>query len=308
MTPIDRQRRIAPNLILRAQVLGAIRAFFQRQGFMEVDTPLRVPLPIPEAAIEPEPAGGWVLLPSPEICMKPLLAAGFERIYQICHCFRKGERGRRHLPESTLLEWYAVDWRYTDLMNQCEALIRRLARIRPGGKRFLVYQGHTVALKNPWPRLTVADAFDRFGSMPMAKALACDRFDEIMGLEIEPQLGFDRPTFLLDYPIERASLAKPHPDRPGVAERFELYIAGVELCNGFTELTDPSEQRRRFKRELKERRAADLTVHALPEPFLDALKAMPAAAGNALGVDRLVMLLADAHAIDEVVAFTPEDW
>ena len=306
MTPTHRLQCIAGNLTLRAAVLRTLRDFFQEQEFLEVETPLRVPAPIPEAAIEPQPSGTWVLLPSPEVCMKPLLAAGFAKIFQICRSFRQGERGHRHLPEATLLEWYATGWQYTDLMDQCEALFRHLADRLIGGGRPLVYQGQTVAFHGPWQRLTVADAFARFGSMDVGNALRSGRFDEIMGLEIEPQLGFGRPTFLMDYPIEKASLARPGRDNPRVAERFELYIAGLELCNGFSELTDALEQRQRFEKEQQLRRSAGLPVYPLPERFLAALADMPPAAGNALGVDRLVMLLADAPAIDDVVAYTPE--
>jgi lysyl-tRNA synthetase class 2 len=153
----------------------------------------------------------------------------------------------------------------------------------------------------------VAQAFQRFSSMSMDQALACGRFDEVMGLEIEPQLGRPKPVFLCDYPAAQGALARLRPDNPGLAERFELYIAGLELCNAFSELTDPIEQRRRFEEQNLRRRQSGKPVYPIPEKFLAALADMPAAAGNALGVDRLVMLFADANRIDDVVAFTPEE-
>lgn len=238
--------------------------------------------------------------------MKRLLAAGGEKIFQLCKCFRKAERGRRHLPEMTMLEWYAVGQTYVELMACCEDLIRYIA----GGLGMdgrLSYRGLAVDLGAPWQRLTVNDAFRRFASVSMEQALAQGRFDEIMGLEIEPCLGKHRPAFLVDYPAEKASLARLKPSDPAVAERFELYIGGLEICNGFSELNDAAEQRRRFRAEREFILAAGRTAYPLPEKFLEALARLPACAGNALGVDRLVMLFCDAASIDDVVAFAPEE-
>jgi len=301
-----RQTRIRPGLELRARVLRAIRRFFEAGGYLEVETPLRLPAPAPEAHIEPVPcAGGW-LHTSPELCMKRLLAAGYPRIYQICRCFRAGERGGRHLPEFTLLEWYTAAQDYRALMDQTEALVRHVAR-EAGAASRLTFQGRAIDLEAPFQRLSVAEAFQRHTDRSAAAALADERFDELMGLAIEPRLGWDRPVLLHDYPAACAALARRRADDPSVAERFELYIAGLELCNGFGELTDPLEQRARFQEELARRAAAGRPATPLPEPFLAALAHMPPAAGNALGVDRLVMLLADTLAIDDVTAFTPEE-
>jgi lysyl-tRNA synthetase class 2 len=297
---------IRKNLVQRAEILQLSRSFFRDHGFLEVETPLRIPAPLPEAHIEVIPADGWVLQPSPELCMKRLLAAGCEKIFQICKCFRKAERGRRHLPEMAMLEWYAAGQTYADLMACCEEMIGHIAGgLSIGGT--LNYQGLTIDLAAPWPRLTVADAFRRFASVSPEEALARGRFDEIMGLEIEPNLGRERPVFLIDYPAEKASLARIKPGHPAVAERFELYIGGLELCNGFSELNDAAEQRRRFAAEQEVVRNAGRTVYPLPEKFLQALAHLPPCAGNALGIDRLVMLFCDAATIDEVVAFTPEE-
>lgn len=290
-----------PRLQQRARIVQAIRSFFVTHDFLEVETPHRLPGNAPEAYIDAIPSDGWFLHTSPELCMKRMLAAGYPRMFQICRCWRAEERGHRHLPEFAMLEWYAADCDYHALMDHCETL---LAALLPLGT--LNYQGQAIDLRSPWERLTVAEAFARFGSLSLEQALAEDRFDEIIALEIEPRLGIQRPTFLIEYPVELAALARRHPQRPQVAERFELYIAGLELANAFSELTDPLEQRQRFAVEEAARQTAGKPAYPSPEKFLQELGAMPEAAGIALGLDRLVMLLTDAETIDEVVAFTPE--
>jgi lysyl-tRNA synthetase class 2 len=234
--------------------------------------------------------------------MKRLLAAGYSKIFQISRCWRQGERGGRHLPEYTMLEWYRAGCDYRSLMTECEDLLRGLVP-----KGILCRNGLKIDLSPPWERLTVHEAFTRHAGMTPGEALTTGRFDEIIAFEIEPRLGVDRPTFLLDYPVELAALALRKPDDPAVAERFELYIAGLELANAFSELTDSAEQRRRFEKEESLRRAAAKAPYPTPEKFLLELTHLDAAAGIALGVDRLVMLLTGAGTIDEVVAFTPEE-
>ena len=246
--PNDGRARHRKNLARRADLLCCVRGFFADADYLEVETPVRIPAPLPEAHIEVIAADSWVLQPSPEICMKRLIAAGYEKIFQISKCFRKAERGRRHLPEMTMLEWYAVGETYLDLMTRCEELVLHIAQ-GLGAGRSILYQGWTIDLAPPWEKLTVADAFTRYGSLSMAAALAQGRFDAVMGLEIEPRLGLERPVFLYDYPAEHGSLARLKPRDPSVAERFELYIGGLELCNGFSELNDAVEQRRRFAAE-----------------------------------------------------------
>lgn len=297
---------IVPRLVQRHRVITAVRRFFDHQGYIEVETPNRIPAPAPEAHIDAPPAGDWFLHTSPELCMKRLLTAGCGNIYQICKCYRQGERGNRHLPEMTLLEWYTAGADYRDMMVQCEQLIGSVAADLGLGHR-LTYQGNVIDLTPPWPRLTVAEAFGRHAGMSVARALAEDRFDERMGIAIEPRLGLDQPVLLCDYPPQCAALARIRDGNPPVAERFELYIAGLELCNAFSELTDARIQRRRFAAEAEARRQAGKPVYPMPEPFLKALDGMPPAAGNALGIDRLVMLLSDAASIDQTVAFAPED-
>jgi len=294
------------NLRARAGILGAVRRFFETKDFIEIETPHRIPVPIPESHIDVIRSDGWVLHPSPEICMKRLLSAGFDRIFQICRCWRAGERGSLHLPEFTMLEWYRTRADYTDLMEDCEALIRVVAAAA-GIRGRLDRRGCLVDLDGPWERITVAEAFSRYGGIGAEEALKSDRFDEIMVCAIEPRLGIERPTFLMDYPASLGSLARAKAGEHQVAERFELYIAGLELANAFSELVDPVEQRSRFMEENENRRRAAKPVDPLPERFLADLASMPPAAGIALGLDRLVMLLLDADRIDEVVAFTPEE-
>lgn len=272
---------------------------------MEVETPVCLTAPIPEPHIHALPAACGYLQTSPEICMKQLLSAGFEKIFQICRCFRASERGRRHLPEFTMLEWYAAGQTYTGLMHNCEALMEQI-RTDLSLPAECTWQSQTIQTAPPWPRMRVAEAFSRFGGQSMESALAEGTFDEIMGLAIEPQLGFARPVFLCDYPAKTSLLASPKPREPELAQRFELYMAGLEICNGCTELADAELQKKRLEEELERRRKADLPLTPPPTRFLEALEAMPEAAGCALGIDRLVMLLTDSAEIDEVVAFPPE--
>lgn len=293
--------RKRPRLEQRARVVQMIRAFFIARDYLEVETPQRLPGNAPETHIDAMTSDDWFLHTSPELCMKRLLAAGYEKLFQICHCWRQGERGKRHLPEFTMLEWYAADCDYRRLMDECEILLRALLE-----QDYFIYQGETIDLSGPFERLTVTEAFERYARLGLAEALETDRFDELLTLEVEPHLGRGLPTFLIEYPSELAALARCHPERPQVAERFELYIAGIELANAFSELTDPKEQRRRFEADENERRAAGKSPYPVPEKFLTELAAMPEAAGIALGLDRLVMLITDATSIDEVVSFSPE--
>jgi len=301
-----RQSTLKTALRLRSRVQQAIRVFFTDRDYLEVETPVRIPAPAPEAHIDPEPAGEAFLQTSPELCMKRLLAAGYPRLFQLCRCFRRGERGRRHLSEFTLLEWYTAHQDYRHMMDQTEALVKHVAHSLDCGGR-LSFQGRTIDLEGPFDRLEVGEAFRVFAGMTPEEALAAGRFDDIVGLKIEPRLGWERPVLLYDYPAPCAALARLKPGRPDRAERFELYMGGIELCNGFSELTDPAEQRQRFEQELQVRQRAGRPATPLPERFLADLETMPPATGNALGVDRLVMLFADTLTIDDVTAFVPEE-
>ncbi len=270
-----------------------------------METPCRISEHAPETHIDVIETEDRCLQPSPELCMKRLLAQGYERIFQICKCFRKHERGARHLPEFTLLEWYRTRIDYHTLMDECEQLVRFVASAI-ASEDFLNYQGRTVNLTGSWPRLTVKEAFNQWASVSVGDALKNDCFEETVALELEPHMGFEKPLFLYDFPFAYASLARLKPQEPSVAERFELYIAGMELCNGFTELADPIEQRQRFQKEQENRLEVGKPLYPMPENFLKALDNMPEAAGIALGLDRLAMLWADASEIDDVVAFVTE--
>jgi lysyl-tRNA synthetase class 2 len=290
----------------RAAMIQAIRRFFIMHGYLEVETPLLIPAPAPETHIDAISCGDWFLHTSPELCMKRLLAAGYPRLFQICRCFRSQERGMRHLPEFTLLEWYQVGSDYKKMMSECEAMLSSVFR-ELGCGATLCCQGRIVSLQPPWEMVTVADAFDRHAPLSLSEALRTDCFDEMMACHIEPELGLVKPTFLYDYPLHPGCLAKAKKDAPTLSERFELYIGGLELANAFSELTDAEEQRRRFEAAERERLARGKPVYPVAERFLTALSSLPEAAGIALGIDRLAMILTDRPTIDDVVAFVPED-
>jgi lysyl-tRNA synthetase class 2 len=290
----------------RARIIQRIRAFFVDHGYLEVDTPHRIPAPAPESHIDAIPAGEWFLHTSPELCMKRMVAGGYEKIFQICHCWRSGERGSRHIPEFALLEWYRSGCDYVALMAECEAMIQAAATAVDAGQS-LTYQGQEIDLSSPWKRISVEEAFRSYAPLSMRQALKQDLFDEIMVGDIEPNLGLGKPAFIYDYPAERKALARLKPGRPDLAERFELYVGGLEIANAFSELADGDEQRERFRQENEYRRSMGRPVYPMPEKFLSELDDMPLSAGIALGIDRLVMVLLDAPSIDEVVAFTPED-
>jgi len=285
---------LARRLGQRAAIVRALRRFFEDEGFLEVETPIRVPAPAPEEHIDPEPSGDRFLAASPELQMKRLVASGaYPRIFQISRCFRRGERGALHLPEFTMLEWYRAGVGIEALVADCEAMIVRAAA--------------AVDVRipaPPWERLEVADAFERFAGWRPSGAPDAEHFNRDLVDRVEPSLPRERPVFLVGYPASMASLARIDPANPARAERFELYAAGLELANGFAELTDPAEQRARFEREIDARRRRGAACPPIDEAFLSALElGMPPCAGIALGVDRLVMLLTSASSIDEVVAF-----
>ncbi|WP_246052083.1 EF-P lysine aminoacylase EpmA [Desulfobotulus mexicanus] len=301
-----RRMRIRPHLEMRMRMAAAVRSFFVERDFLEVETPIRIPAPAPEVHIDCVSASGAFLQASPELAMKELLASGFDRIFQLARCFRGGERGAKHLPEMTLLEWYVKDENYRYMMEETEQLVCHLAACEGRGDS-LFWQGKKINLTPPFERLSVEEAFLRYGSLSMEEALEKGCFNEIMGLEIEPCLGLEKPVFLYDYPVSEASLARIKPENPAFAERFELYVCGVELCNAYTELVDAKEQADRFREAAMERERLGKTAYPEASVFLEALGHMPPATGNALGFDRLVMLFSDAPDIDYVTAILPEE-
>ena len=304
-TAEDRARlaRLKPRLIQRSRIISAARGFFHELGFFEVETPLRITSPAPELHIDPEPSGEKFLIASPELQMKRLLAAGYDKIFQICRCFRKGEVGDRHQPEFTMIEWYRTGGDTEALMGDCEGLLHRAAE-SVDALQTVRRNGYDIDLSAPFERLEVADAFERLAGWRPNGTPDPDRFDRDLVDKVEPGLPPDRPVFLAGYPAAMASLARLDSQNPERAERFELYAGGLELANGFMELTDEKEQRRRFEAEEAARRSAGKPPFPLDERFLGALKlGLPPAAGIALGVDRLAMLLTNADSIADVTAF-----
>ena len=291
----------------RARILRAVRSFFDARQFLEVETPIVVTSPGLDVHLAaPEvitPAGTRYLITSPEYQMKRLLAGGLERIYQIGKCFRNDEIGERHQPEFTMLEWYRAYDGVDAVMSDTEELVANLATVLRGAPVLHTAHG-PIDVAPPWPRMTVREAVGRFARMDVKDLLDDEeRFYRVMVEQVEPALADFGALFLTEYPASMASLARMKPDDPSVAERFEAYVGGVELCNGFGELTDPREQRERLLANQAERSAQKLPVYPIDERFLRALEeGMPPSGGNALGLDRLLMLALGAEHIEDVIA------
>jgi lysyl-tRNA synthetase class 2 len=308
-----RASRIGPLLRARAAILARVRARFAEQGFVEVETPCAVPSPGLDLHLDAYevPGLGW-LATSPEYQMKRLLGGGVPRCFQITRCFRRGEVGGRHNPEFTMLEWYRAFAGVSDVIDDTEQLVR--AAFALTSRRFVEQGGARVDVEAPFARVTVGEAFARFAGVPADEAVALpeldeDRFFRLLVERVEPGLArLGVPVFLTDYPAKLASLARRSPADPRVCERFELYVGETELCNGFGELTDPVEQRARLERDRDARRAAGMPVYPIDERFVAALEeGMPPAAGNALGLDRLVALATGAPRIADVMCFPVDE-
>ena len=304
-------------LLRRARMLGAAREFFAQRGVMEVETPILSAAGVSDPQIE----SLWVqiiamhgpsyLCPSPEYAMKRLLAAGSGDIYQICKVFRDAERGRWHNPEFTMLEWYRLGFDDSRLMDEVEALIGLL--LAPE-RQFL--PAERLSYMSALQRHAGVDAFASSDAELRAAAqrhgIRCEAqldrdgaLDLLMGLVVGPQLGRERPCFICDYPASQAALARLKPGHPSVAARFELYVDGVELANGFHELAQPAEQRARFLKDLNIRRARGQVQPALDENLLAAIEhGLPDCAGVAMGFDRLVALGLGADRLADAMAFT----
>ncbi|TMQ06894.1 MAG: EF-P lysine aminoacylase GenX [Deltaproteobacteria bacterium] len=317
------------RLEARGVALAALRRFFAARDFLEVETPLLVPSPGLEIHLDAVAAGRGYLITSPEYQMKRLLAAGFERIYQVCKCFRAGERGPHHAGEFTMVEWYRG---YADLdaiVRDTEELVAEVVTAVAGAPKARV-AGRALDVAPPWPRLTVRAAMRRWagvevaGDEPAPDLVAAvraagiavaddtawdDAFFAAFLARVEPALAaLDRPVILEDWPAPLAALARRRPDDPRTALRFEVYVGGIELANAFGELTDPVEQRARFEHDQAIRRARGKPVYPIDERLLAALaEGLPPSAGIALGFDRLVMLATGTDTIDQVLTFSSHE-
>ena len=299
----DALRDLRRVLDLRAKLNEAIRRFFRERGFLEVETPVVLPGNAPEANIDAVPAGAGWLRTSPELHMKRLLAAGCENIFQLGPVARAGEHGRWHHPEFCLLEWYRAHAGYLEILADTKALLAFLAAELRGGTEF-TWQGKSVSFAQElWEKHAVSQAFIQHAGWDPALKFDPDRFDLDLVTRVEPALPTDHPVVLIDYPAPLAALARRKPGDLARAERWELYLGGVELANAYSELTDPAEQRARFEEANAARAKRGAKPYPLDEPFLAALAQMPPSGGIALGVDRLLMILADVDSLDGVLPF-----
>lgn len=332
-------QKLKENLLMRGKVMGAIREFFQAREFVEVDTPCLVKLPgmepyldVFKTRLEADFAADQkvneelYLITSPEYAMKKLLVGGMEKIFQITRSFRNKETfSERHNPEFTILEWYRAYASYLEIMDDTEQLVKfvwdKLASEE-------VEQRIGVNVLGKWKKLRVIEAFaevgineETFFDLTKFQAAARERgysinaeasFDDcffaIFMNEIEPKLGMDVPVILYDYPVSMAALSKPCQEDERFAERFEVYIGGLEMCNAFTELNDPEEQEKRLRAERDDRKLMGKALYDVDESFVKALRlGMPPAGGNALGVDRLIMLIAGEKDIRNALYFPYRD-
>lgn len=325
------------KFVKRAEIISAIRSFFATEQFLEVETPLLVPSPGTEPYLEVfetelQVADGRTkrafLLTSPELAMKKLLVAGFPRIFQLCKSFRNGEGvSFTHNHEFTILEWYRTHANYFDIMQDCEQLLLHIFNtLHPDASEpVLKYQGKRFSMATPWERITVAEAFQRFAGVPEAAlhdrsnmcAVAAEKgyqtsaettweeaYNQVFLNEVEPKLGVTAPTFLYEYPAAQAALSRKKVSDSRYAERFELYLGGLELGNAFSELTDANEQESRMHTDLAERAALGKTKYEIDTEFIAALQqGMPESGGIAMGVDRIIMLFLDTTNISDVVLF-----
>jgi len=333
----DRLAARRAKLAARGRILGAVRDFFAAAAYIEIDTPALQVSPGLEphlkafASMLHDPRDGSAQLrylhTSPEFAMKKLLAGGLPRIWQLAHVYRDGERSATHHPEFAMLEWYRAGASYRDLMAECEALLHAVQTAAASAA--LCWRGRCADAQLPWQHLTVAEAFERHTGIdllattpeparPDAALLAAAAarigiaphpkddwealFFRIFLDRIEPNLGVGAPTILYDYPLSLAALSRAKPDDPRLAERFELYVCGLELANAFGELTDAAEQRRRFAADVAKKHELYGETYPIDEDFLAALEhGLPPCAGIALGFDRLVMLATGADDIEEVL-------
>lgn len=341
-------QKLRNNFFKRAEIISAIREFFRNKGFLETDTPCLVKVPgmepyldvfktrfFSELSTEKKVEEDMYLITSPEYAMKKLLVGGMEKIFQITKSFRNKESfSDRHNPEFTILEWYRAYASYLEIMEDTEELVKyiwqKFGHQNNGEKAGLLnYKGKEVDLTEKWEKLSVLESFERFANIDAQTFFDLDSFRKVIKKrgyaiselatfddcfytiflnEIEPNLGLQRPVILYDYPVSMAALSKKCANDGRFAERFEVYIAGLELCNAFTELNDPLEQEKRLSEERNQREVMGKDLYEVDHTFIDALKfGMPPSGGNALGVDRLIMLILGESDIRNVLYFPQRD-
>jgi len=293
------------RLLQRSRIVKAVRDFFHSEGYLEIESPVRLSCPALEDYIDAVPAGvtygeKQFLRTSPELHLKRFLAEtpeSVDKIFQIGSCFRLGEIGCQHQEEFTMLEWYRLRADYHDILREMQALVQQVV------KRLdidVAFRGRKVSVLEEWEVLTVTDAFKKYARLSAEQAVKDGVFEELLCEQVEPNLGLDRPLFLIDYPASMAALARLSATNPEVCERWELYIGGLELANCYSELTDAEEQRQRFLQTAELRRRDNREVYPIDESFMQALPRLTDCGGVALGLDRLCMVLTDAETIDEV--------
>ncbi len=303
----------------KSKILASIRAFFDTRGVVEVETPVMCRSSVTDIHLDPfitsfdhspDNVSARYLQTSPEYAMKRLLASGYQSIYQLCKAFRNEQKGRYHNPEFTILEWYRVGFSMSELMSEVEQLVKQIIDCKDF--TYITYQNLFIDYTGIDPLNTsigeVVDYISRVEKMSdwlLEESKLDTLLQFILSEVIEPQIGLDVPCFIYNFPITQASLAKKSIDDPRVAERFELYYKGIELVNGFRELTNYEEQKERFENENIERSKLGLMQREIDERFLDSLKSgLPECSGVALGVDRLLMLALNKSTIDEVITFS----
>ncbi len=291
-------------LIFKSRVIQAIREFFFEANYLEIQSPIRLKAPALEDYIDAVDAGvtygeKMFLRTSPELHLKRFIAdnhqCGGNKVFQVGSCFRKGEIGSQHQEEFTMLEWYRTEAGYRNILDDTKKLLVNI--VKKLNLKVVTFRDHKIDISADWEVITVADAFLKWAPMTVTEAIEQDVFEEIIGKFVEPNLGNVVPTVLIDYPISQAALSKQSVNNPLVAERWELYIAGLELANCYTELTDYDEQLKRFQETAKLRANDNREVYPIDQAFLDCLHRLPECGGIALGVERLCMVLANCNDI-----------
>jgi len=304
----QRLRRSESILEARQKLNQGFRSFFSERGFLEVETPVRVPAPAPEEHINCPPAGErqW-LRASPELHMKRLLAALHRPLFQIGPCFRENERGRFHLPEFSMLEWYRPQADCRDILEDTVNLVRHCAE-KVIGKQRCVFRGQQINLDLDWSFKSLDRAFAKWADLSLEQAVTDERFEEILISQVLPAMdNSGKPVVLHGFPLSLGSLARTAPGVSDRADRWELFIAGIEIANAYSELTDIEEQKRRFEQTINNRKSRGLEVYPLDRNYLETLETnFPESGGIALGIDRLLMVLTGCDKIDDAVPFVPE--